>query len=590
MNIVFGSMYFLVITCLLLLLYHEKNVKLVIKNNWKTLLLFLTFNIILMNLILYFHLRQESFIPSWDFGGFYRKSLEFIDKLDRSVIEAWDNLVYSINYTEYNYLAESFLYLPMKMLGNTFLRFVICMFNTFLLPANMLIYLWYLLFKENKKTSIYFDIFIGGIITLFAPNVYSMVQGYIGSAGLFFIIYIMLLVYLNKLEKKNIFYGILIGLLLLLLLLIRRWFAYFIVSFFIIVPIAYILDNEKRNKIGWVLINLFCAGIVALFILIVFINPLFSTITTYNYSEAYSVMKASSIWEVIYSFIETYGILFALLMIFGFVQSNKIKNDKYFVNSCVGIIVLSISLFNQVQRLGSHHYYIVNILCIFLIIYGLYYFYNNLKTKNVAIVLFILLILINYSKTYLLPPAATNSLYDISNLLVGEPLPMVRKTAGNEKIRSLVSRLNNIAGEYDYFYTIASCSLFNEDMLRNAGLPNDLEGLHNLVPTCVYDLRDYLPKDFFYYQYIIVSEPLILQFDESLQRVIQVLGNFMLNDSRVDQYYQLIEDVEITNGIHIKVFKRKDNIPNYIREEISDIFKEYYPDEPRLYEFSMLEE
>ena len=124
MNIVFGSMYFLVITCLLLLLYHEKNVKLVIKNNWKTLLLFLTFNIILMNLILYFHLRQESFIPSWDFGGFYRKSLEFIDKLDRSVIEAWDNLVYSINYTEYNYLAESFLYLPMKMLGNTFLRFV----------------------------------------------------------------------------------------------------------------------------------------------------------------------------------------------------------------------------------------------------------------------------------------------------------------------------------------------------------------------------------------------------------------------------------------------------------------------------------
>ena len=590
MNILFGSIYFIIIFCLLAVLFFDKKIRYISKKNWKLMLFFIIINICLLNLLLYFHLRQESFIPSWDFGGFYRKTLEFSDKLDRSIVEAWDNLIYSINYTEYNYLAESFLYLPMKIIGNTFLRYVICMLNTFLIPANVLIFLWYLLFKDNKNTDLIFDIFVCFIIALFGPNIYSMVQGYIGSAGLFFIVYIMMLVYLKKLEKNNVAYGILIGILLLLLLLIRRWYAYFIVSFFIVVPIAYLFDKERRKFIFSVLLNLFVAGIVALGALVIFINPLFTTITTYNYSEAYSVMKAVGIGEIVFSFIETYGLFFVILIIIGCVLSCHKNEDKYFTISSLGITILAIGLFNQVQRLGSHHYYIVNILCIFLIIYGIYYLLYKIKYRNAAVILFTMLLIVNITKTYLLEPAATNNLYETTNFLVGEPLPMVRKTEGNEKIRSLVARLNDMAGEYDYFYAIASSSLFNEDMLRNASLPNDLEGLHNLVPTSVYDLRDYLPKDFFYYQYIIVSEPLILQFDESLQRVIQVLGNFMLNDSRVNQYYHLIEDVEINNGIHIKVFKRIDNVPNSIRNEISEIFRGYYPDEPRLYEFSMLDQ
>ena len=590
MNILFGSIYFIIIFCLLAVLFFDKKIRYISKKNWKLMLFFIIINICLLNLLLYFHLRQESFIPSWDFGGFYRKTLEFSDKLDRSIVEAWDNLIYSINYTEYNYLAESFLYLPMKIIGNTFLRYVICMLNTFLIPANVLIFLWYLLFKDNKNTDLIFDIFVCFIIALFGPNIYSMVQGYIGSAGLFFIVYIMMLVYLKKLEKNNVAYGILIGIILLLLLLIRRWYAYFIVSFFIVVPIAYLFDKERRKFIFSVLLNLFVAGIVALGALVIFINPLFTTITTYNYSEAYSVMKAVGIGEIVFSFIETYGLFFVILIIIGCVLSCHKNEDKYFTISSLGITILAIGLFNQVQRLGSHHYYIVNILCIFLIIYGIYYLLYKIKYRNAAVILFTMLLIVNITKTYLLEPAATNNLYETTNFLVGEPLPMVRKTEGNEKIRSLVARLNDMAGEYDYFYAIASSSLFNEDMLRNASLPNDLEGLHNLVPTSVYDLRDYLPKDFFYYQYIIVSEPLILQFDESLQRVIQVLGNFMLNDSRVNQYYHLIEDVEINNGIHIKVFKRIDNVPNSIRNEISEIFRGYYPDEPRLYEFSMLDQ
>ncbi|MEG0563917.1 hypothetical protein, partial [Anaerorhabdus sp.] len=128
-----------------------------------------------------------------------------------------------------------------------------------------------------------------------------------------------------------------------------------------------------------------------------------------------------------------------------------------------------------------------------------------------------------------------------------------------------------------------------EDILRNALLPYDINGLKNVIPSSVYDLRDYLPKDFFNYQYIIVSEPLILQFKEEEQRVVSILGHFILSDPIAKDYYKLIEDVVITNDIHIKVYRRTDTIPNDVRNYVSELFKEYYPNEPRMYEFTMVD-
>ncbi len=46
----------------------------------------------MINVMLFLHLRQEQFIAYWDFGGFWRKSVEFNQMMDRSVKEAMDNL------------------------------------------------------------------------------------------------------------------------------------------------------------------------------------------------------------------------------------------------------------------------------------------------------------------------------------------------------------------------------------------------------------------------------------------------------------------------------------------------------------------
>lgn len=586
----FGAVYFFLLIGLSVILIKDKKVKEVVKKNWKAILIFTVLSIILLNGVLYFHCSQESFIPSWDFGGFYRKTLEFSDKLDRSIPEAMDNIINSINYAEYNYVAEWFLYLPMKIVGNSFLRYVLCMVNVFLIPTNVLFMVFYYLLTDNKKRNVFLDWTVAFVIIFFGPNIYSLVQGYIGSAGLFFILYLMIFIYLKKFEQVNIPLALLTGLTLLLLLIIRRWYAYWVVSFFISMVIPYVGIKEKRKYLKPVLINCFVAGMVALVILIVTFNPLFKTITTYNYSEAYSVMKATGPLEILMSFGTTYGIVFVGLMIFGCIYSYK-KEEFSFVLMCALQIIVSIILFNQVQRFGSHHYYIINVPCLLIILIAMSYLGEVFSKKVLTILLcvFNVLMVLNYQKTLLMKEESFKPLFTVTNALYSEPLPMIRTTQGIDEIQALVYRLNEKAGEHDYFYTIASCSLFNEDMLRNSLLPNNLEGLKNLIPSSVYDLRDYAPKEFFYYQYIIVSEPLILQFAEDKQRVITVLGQFMLADPRVADYYDLIEDVVITNDIHIKVYKRKDLVPNEIRQDISNQFKTFYPDEPRMYDFTMLD-
>lgn len=590
-KILFGSIYFFILIGLCVVIFKEKRIReIIIKNKYK-ILAFILINVVLISLISYFHLSKESFIPSWDFGGFYRRALEFTDKLDFSLQDAAKSLYESINIDEYNYVAEWYLYLPMKILGNSYLRFIICMINVFLIPSNTLLYILYLKISEEFKNK-WLDIVVGIFIIFFSANIYPLIHGYIGSSGLFYIVFILLFVYLGKFNKVNIPFSILTGVLLLILLVTRRWYAYWIVGFFVATVVATIAIKDNWKNLKSIIINCFISGFVALSLLLIFFFPLFQTITTYNYSEAYSVMKVTGISEIIINFIKVYGVVNVVLMGVGIFASVKFKYLRSFVIFLVIQIVVSIVLFNQVQRFGSHHYYIINSMCILLIIIGIL-FVTELLSKKLRLFIMIpmiILLVINSLQTTVLSNKKFEPLFTVTNWMYGRMYPVVRITENKEGIIDLINYINANIKEFDYTYTIASSVEFNEDHLRNALLPNDLVGLHNLMTTRVYDLRDYLPNNFFYNRYVIVTDPVQLQFDESQQRVISVLGDFMLNYPNIDKYYRLVKEIKINNDFNVKLFERIDNVPNSVRQEISDILKSYYPNEPKMYEFEMLPE
>lgn len=590
-------LYPVLLVLLLCVLLACKPIRSCAKRNWKMLLLFLGFNLVVLNVLLMLHLRQEQFIPYWDFGGFYRKTLEFNAMLARSGKEAWDNLWQSMNYAEYSYLPECFLALPTMILGNTFPRFVVAMLNAFIVPANLVMFMLLLMISEKaQKNKRGIQLFGGLIISLFAGNLFSMVLGYIGSAGLVWISAVLLLIYAGILDEFHPGYDLAMGLMLILILLLRRWFAYWIVGFFISFVLAEMIRQglaRKLDKKRWTMMlgNLFVMGIVPLTILVTLFFPLFKTITTYDYAKAYSVAKVDGFLGTVRWFFEYYGLFLIALMAWGLISGSRRKEQQLFTWASGFQILTAVILFNRVQNMGSHHYYIINAPAMILILLAVVNLAQKLSVRLILMLsggLACMQTLV-FSKTifFARTPWIYQSLQKV-NLIFSAPLPELRIRRDNQAIRELADYLNAQAQEYEYVYTLSNTVLFNDDMLRNAHLPETLEAVDNLLTASAYDYRDGVPHDFFQYFYIVVANPIQLQFGEEGQRCVSVLADLMLHDAELGQYYSVVKEVMLDNGIKVKVYRRIDQIPNIVRQRVSDLYRSYYPEDPDLYTFTML--
>ena len=595
MKYLVGSLYPILLILIAMILLNNKNIRETIKNNKKSILIFLVFNFVLINAMLFLHLRQEQFIAYWDFGGFWRKSVEFNQMMDRSVKEAMDNLWFSLNYSEYSYLPEWFLYLPTQLLGSSYPRFILAMFNSFVLPANLILYIFSLMVLGDKQSMLK-KAFMGLFIATFAGNLYSMVFGYIGSAGLPIIASILLLAYAGGLDtfdwKNNVF----IGISMIILLLVRRWFAYWIVGFYIAYTLAYLIKEGSahsltKSKIKVQFLNMLVCGIIPLTILLTLFFPLFKTITTYNYAEAYSVAKVGGAAYVIGWFIQFYGWLLIILLIIGFFYGIKAKEHRLITCLCVIQTLVAVILFNRVQSFGSHHYYIINGPVMILMIFGLKKVLDCLSDKKSAALLTAsaCLICINFSKTVVFGKNPKVDVFlDKLNVLISAPFPDLRIRNDLDQIRNMAEFLDKTPNEYEYVYVLSNSVLFNDDMLRNAFFPEKNEGVSNLLVADAYDYRDGIPADFFQYYYIVVADPIQLQFGAENQKCVSILAEFMLNSEESGPYYRIIREYDLDNDVHINIYQRIEQVPNEVRKEISDRYRSFYPNNPRLYEFNLL--
>ncbi|MSA71728.1 hypothetical protein [Holdemania massiliensis] len=592
-----GSLYPVLLVLIAVVLWNNTAIRSTIKKNKKSILVFLFLNFVIINILLFFHLRQEQFIAYWDFGGFWRKSVEFNQMMNRSVKEAMDNLWFSLNYSEYSFLPEWFLYFPTQLLGNTYPRFILAMFNSFILPANLILYIFSLMIIEKNKLTVK-KVFLGMLIATFAGNLYSMVFGYIGSAGLPFITSILLLVYADGLEKFSWRNNIFIGLSMIILLLVRRWFAYWIVGFYVAYTLAYLIREGidhalTKEKIKVQFLNMLVCGLIPLTILLTLFFPLFRTITTYNYAEAYSVAKVGGAAYIIGWFIQFYGWLLVLLLIPGVVYGIKSKKHRLITILCIIQTLVAIILFNRVQSFGSHHYYIINGPVMILMMIGLEKIVDSLsaKTGMVLLVSSACLVCVNFSKTVLFGKnQKADQTLDKLNVLISAPFPDLRIRSDLDKIRNMADFLDKTPGEYEYVYVLSNSVLFNDDMLRNAFFPEKNEGVANLLVADAYDYRDGIPEDFFQYYYIVVADPIQLQFGEENQKCVSILAEFMLNSEESDPYYRIVREYDLDNDVHVNIYQRIEQVPNSVRKIISERYREFYPKNPELYEFSLLPE
>ena len=64
----------------------------------------------------------------------------------------------------------------------------------------------------------------------------------------------------------------------------------------------------------------------------------------------------------------------------------------------------------------------------------------------------------------------------------------------------------------------------------------------------------------------------------------------MLNSEESDPYYRIVREYDLDNDVHVNIYQRIEQVPNSVRKIISERYREFYPKNPELYEFSLLPE
>ena len=564
--------------------------------NWKSILIFSFIFIIFMNVYTIWHMSQEEFIYYWDFSGFWRRQLEVMSLFRNDPSQLIPYVYKTLISEEYSSFPQLFLIPHILLVGETYPRFVLSMVNSFLVPSQVLLYIWVLSLVEDLKLSkFWISISLGLGILFFTGNYLPLLLGYVGSAGLFWIVIIGILISENKDIKIEPVRFLVIGIILVLLVFIRRWFAYYVLALFVISPLSYLLSQSLNNTISLkslivYMLNLFISGISALGILVVGFLPLISTFTQYNYKFAYQSVY-TGLGEAIPWFINYYSPFQFILLLLGVIYGLTNRYIREIALQAFGTILFVIVLFYQVQIFGSHHYYIINVYGQLLVLFGIISLLNFLRMRLLKPFYLIVLTILLFSNFLIifLRQDTQLSIYlrlyfsEFSSSLNAPP----RKSPNVNVIRTLVEDLQQLTSDYEYTYVLAGSGTINDDMLRNAMLPEQLNPLPSIEATKHLDTRDGIPKDFFVYTYIVVADPIQYHNGASFQHVIGELANGMINDPELKPYYFALKEYQLDDGsVKVTVFQRIEDIPDTIKEKYRELFRSLYPDYPFLYEFN----
>lgn len=593
MKYIVGGIYLVLLIIIFGVLLSVKKYRDSVKLNWKALLIFTISSMIVMNFLLFAHLSQEQFISFWEFGGYWKKSLELNDLLDSSVVDALEYVFRSMQYSEYSYLPELFLSTPLYLVGDTYPQFVLLMFNCFIVVFNLLVYsLSLMILDDYQKKNNLALITIGLVLSFFSANIAPMILGYIGSVALPLIISVVILVYCKVLENKFSLYTIYIGLSFILMVLLRRWYSYFVVIFFLGSGISYmlkaIIEKEDIKKVVIPrFLNLFVCGIIPLVLLVFGFPSLFQTFISYDYAFAYGDIRTNPM-NVVKWFTQNYGVLYVGLMAVGVYITIKNKKTRWESLGMLIGILFTVIAFNQIQAMGAHHYYIINTYLLIFLLVGVVGVLDYSKKLNNKILPYMipvglsLIIMVNTS--YIFVHYRAGSVRKVTQSLIASSFPELRIRDDIEAVQEITTFLKLWVGESSV-YVLATSEYFSEDILMNSLLPEDLRPIPNMAQSHVWDKRDGVPKQFFHYQYIVVANPIQFQFEPESHRVVSILAEEIMDGGILNPYYEKIMTYEITKGIQVYIYKKNAEVPSKVVDQISDQFKKIYPDYPFLYEF-----
>lgn len=534
--------------------------------------------------IVLFWPQQNKYIYFWDYAGYWLKTVNRADYIFNHGF--WENiksLYLSINQDDYNIFLPTILALPMSVIGNSFVQYVVICCIIFLLPTYFVQGMLGTKIINNpnlKKSSAFTISFILAIF--FAGNYFAAFKGFVDIAYLLPMSVVIYLLVDYDFSKVNTSKNIAIALNLILIWVCRRYTIYFLIGYIFALSIKALSDFVTHKRIENIVRNFLQIGIVSLGILWIFFNSFILHAITTDYAKIYSGYDAPITQKIAclgLSFGDITGILILIVGIFCFIT--KKQKENYF--ALLVMITISVVLFWKIQIMAVHHIMILNVLIytIILMIFNVWNIkiYNRSIIANSIVILSVLVLIINFSKSFM-----NDVSFDKENkLFSAKYYPLVRNDI--EALNGLAQKLNKLTLETDYnVYIIASGNTLNSSILRNLYAPKSFNAIPNMLRTHDVDLRDGFPTHFLQAKYVVTTSPIQEHMGKGQQIVIRYLAENLQNkESYIGKHYKFLDSVELQNKVVAKIYEKVSEYTEEDLQKIRDYCTNVYPEDKKLF-------
>ena len=544
----------ILILCFILIWCKEKYRNIIKENYKKIAVITIIFMVLLLvGMAIYFSVEDTIYV--YDYAGHWKRALIVRDLFLKDPLNVLPRVYDSMLYDDYSLLPGLFQIIPL-IFGTSYSYFSITSVVLFLTPSIALFQILYLSYFEGKLFS------LSLAIISFFPIYINSFYGKIDVVGLFFVFMCVGLIILPEFEEIDFVDNLSMNLFGFLMIFLRRWYLYSLVGLYIayfikyLVYIKFTLNKENFKKF----IKILFSGILLLVVILAYFYPFFSMVINNNYSEAYEIYDRSGKFIELINF---YSVVIFSIFVYGLYKSYREKKNIEIIYLFSTISIISIFLFWGVQSMEYHHYNMINGFLLFFYAYGIENLINQNLYAKLAVSIVLLFQVVNvFLYNGLNVPFFTNV----------KKIPEIR--GDKQDIVDFSNYLKEITtNKGEFAYLASSTYYFNDDLLRNAILP-DLRSPE--IITAVFDLRDGFPKNLQYVKYIITIDP-ILYTDKDYQHIYDIITNALLSEGKVKELYRISKELNIS-GLNITIYEKIGEWSQEVKEYFYEEMLRYYPD------------
>lgn len=378
-----------------------------------------------------------------------------------------------------------------------------------------------------------------------------------------------------------------VGVLVAVLVIFRRWYAFWSLSFCIIVGlgglIALVHCRRNGKPLAEALRTPLTIGTGVLGTLFLLMGPRVVTIAGTDYGDRFIHYKThTSVLAEIWGVVGHFGLIPLGLAGIGAVVLVRSTKTRWIAAGIIGQLVLIAVLFRRVQDPTPQHWYLLLPGLMLLTAGGLTAWLTSVgptvRRVGVGIVMILGLVV-------------TTQVFSAVTVI---PLPLVPSVSIAPKIRGDLAEFERLMTWLDgrvemgsqWIYVLAATGAVSDSSLgfSNFSMGTCFKSTKHVLMTDQVDRRDGFPDRLFLADVVVLPLPVAVRGEGETQRVVEVPARSFLEGVGIGEAFVRIDEVFLFDeGVTVAVFERiRPNTPAEI-QALSDQLKTYYPDRPEIW-------